>query len=733
MHRKNVSMKEHEELTGIIDRIIFKNTDTGFSVFVLQLTTQKSTIVTGQLAMLQPGEQVNISGLWTSHPKFGRQFQAISCNAQLPTNIIGIKKYLGSGLIKGIGKIYAQKIVEQFKENTLEIIDKKPEQLRIIPGIGDKRLATIIQAWHDQKEISTLMVFLQEKEVSPTFATKIYKTYGNESLIILQQNPYRIVEDIWGIGFKTADTLAQKLGLDPTSIKRIKAGVCYLIAHATNNGHLYCDLEEIKKTVDELLMLNKEHAIKIKHALHQLHDEGKIKVITHNDAHYITLTPYYFTEKNVAQKFITLSNSPSNYMYNINAIYKYISQNTAHNKIYLNDEQQQGIIASLQHKITVITGGPGTGKTTLIRTLVHIFESAHIRYKLAAPTGRAAKRMSEGTGKSAVTLHRLLSFDPHTMGFNYNEQNALPLDFLIVDEASMIDIFLAHALLKAIPNNAHLLFIGDIDQLPSVGAGNMLNNLIESNYVPCIRLKHIFRQAQDSLIIVNAHNINNGKFPSSTASSTKKDFFYIKETDPTQLIPHLHLLFTQKAQQFAIQPHDIAILVPMNRGLIGTHQLNHELQSFLNPQKHPYILHRGTQYKISDKVMQIKNNYEKFVFNGDVGFITSVNTEDETLIVDYNGHTVEYEKTELDELVLAYAITIHKSQGSEYPGIIVPIFMQHFMLLQRNLIYTAITRAKKLCVFIGDPKAIAIGIKNNKTIKRITFLKEFLTSDLSCR
>lgn len=727
-------MNQHEELKGIVDRFLFQSAQTGFSVFVLQVSSDKSTIVTGHVPNVHPGEQVTLEGTWITHPKFGRQFQAVRCVQHMPTSVIGLKKYLGSGLIKGIGKGYAEKLVNRFGQNILTIIDTQPERLKEIDGIGDKRVEQITTAWKDQKEISTIMVFLQDKGISPAYATKIYKKYGQESIAFITENPYRLIEDIWGIGFKTADAIAQNLGFEKHSIKRIKAGITHAISLATSQGHLYCELTALKEKTVELLEL--EHTDRdelLKQALHDLYNADKIKLLSHQEQHFITLSQYYFSEYGVAQKILNLLAYQSPFQFDIDQIYTLLRVTDGKNVI-LNEDQQRAIMACLQNKVTVITGGPGTGKTTLIKKLLHILDDHKIQYRLAAPTGRAAKRMMEGTGRHAMTLHRLLEFDVSTMGFSHHEQNALKLDFLIVDEASMIDIFLAHALLKALPLTAHLILIGDVDQLPSVGAGNFLNDLIASKNIISIRLHQIFRQSQDSLIIVNAHRINKGEFPLSGTPDTKKDFIFIKEEEPERVVEHLKALYDYKLKALRMSIHDSIVLVPMNRGVVGTINLNHHLQNILNPQEtQQQITVFGTAFKVGDKVMQLRNNYDKIVFNGDIGTIELLDPEEQTLSVRFDDRLVEYTRDELDELVLAYAISIHKSQGSEYDVAIIPLFMQHFMLLQRNLIYTAITRAKKLCIFIGQPKAIAMGIKNNKNILRTTFLQHYLTATVSCR
>ncbi|MCX5925385.1 MAG: ATP-dependent RecD-like DNA helicase [Candidatus Dependentiae bacterium] len=724
-------MNETDLLSGTVEKILFQNTENGFTVLLLTRTANNSVTVKGYLPAIHPGEQIQVSGSWIMHPKFGKQFEAKSCTAQVPTSILGLKKYLASGLIKGIGPVYAEKLVSYFGEQVLTIIDEFPSRLQEVPGIGAKRVDTIISAWKDQKEISHIMVFLQEKNISPAYAAKIYKKYGNDSIAVVIENPYRLADEIWGIGFKVADQIALNMGFALDSIKRIKSGILFCLSTIIQNGHLYIEVDELKKNTTELLGLD-QPTTPLKNALHDLYNTQKISLVSHNDAHYVALTRYYFAEKGVAYKIKKLLEMPPEHQFDINTIYQSMRENQQ-DTISLNEAQQAGIISCLQHKITIITGGPGTGKTTLIKTLLSILDENGQTYKLAAPTGRAAKRIHEGTGRYAETLHRLLEFDVSTMNFTKNEQNAIKTHFLIIDEASMIDIFLANAVLKAMPFNAHLILIGDINQLPSVGAGNFLSDVIASNSVPCIRLSTIFRQAQNSLIIINAHKINNGEFPASSLPDTRRDFLYIKEQEPENVRAHLEHIIKKGLATFGLKPEDMIVLVPMNRGSVGTQKINYDLQQILNAREKDHVLHAGVMFKVDDRVMQIRNNYDKNVFNGDIGTIENVDKKDHLLHVRYPDKTVEYEFTELDELVLAYAISIHKSQGSEYPAVIIPLFMQHFMLLQRNLLYTAITRAKKLCILIGEPKAIAMSVNNDKGLVRTTFLKEYLTSDLECR
>lgn len=729
-------MQEQELISGTIERFLFQSDENGFAVFVVKPSGRDTITVKGYVPHAQAGQEVQLKGSWVFHQKFGKQFEATQCTQIVPNSIMGLKKYLGSGLIKGIGPSYAEKLVDHFGMAILTVIDEEPHRLEEVPGISTKRIEQISTAWKDQKEIANLMVFLQEKGITPGLAARIYKKYRHESMAVLIENPYRVADEIWGVGFKTADDIAQKIGFEAHAPQRIAAGILYTISTATGQGHLYVELADLKAKTLELLELKTAHEPLLKSALHSLYNKHKIVLVTDSmngtDVHYITLSSFYYSEKSVAAKVTTLLDRPSPHTFNIDAIYQKLRMPQP-GEIELNDDQQRGILSCLQHKVTIITGGPGTGKTTLIKKLLTLLDQEHKSYKLAAPTGRAAKRIIEGTGKFAMTVHRLLEFDPRSMGFTYNETHALKLDFLIIDESSMIDIFLANAILKALPATAHVVFIGDIDQLPSVGAGAVLTDLIESKKVPCVRLTHIFRQAQNSLIVVNAHKINRGEFPATFLPDAKKDFFFIKEPQPEQIENHLKQILFGSLKKQGIPLDDTIVLTPMNRGIVGTVSLNHMLQGILNPGATPEkIVYGGTTFKKNDKVMQIRNNYDKNVFNGDIGIISQVDTENKEIFVSYSDKkVVAYDFVELNELVLAYAISIHKSQGSEYAAVIIPLFMQHFMLLQRNLVYTALTRAKKVCYFVGQPKALAVALRNAKGNTRLTFLKKFITGELS--
>lgn len=730
-------MSDYTELSGSVEKSLFKNDDNGYMVFALKVNARETITVTGFMPDLHEGAQVTVKGEWSFHPKFGRQFAAKECSTQLPKSVIGIEKYLASGMIKGIGPAFAKRLVSRFGERTLDVIDKSPEQLYDVPGVGRKRVEQIITAWQDQKEISKVMVFLQERDVSTGFAAKIYKQYGAQSIEAISANPYRLIDDIWGVGFKMADQLAIKLGFAFDSMPRIQAGILHAIGQAIQYGHLYKLVSEVEPETRELLELHEDKLPLIKQALRSLYDQGKMIIVTYEDQHYASLPVYYYSERGIAQKLLAFGKSKSiDWGFDSDAVYKDL-RSAPEGGLQLNEEQQAGVMACLHNKVSVITGGPGTGKTTLLKVLLGVLEKQRVRVRLAAPTGRAAKRMFEGTGKPTETLHRMLEFTPGSMGFARNEQNAIQADFVVVDEASMIDVFLMHSLLKALPDTAHLIFLGDVDQLPSVGPGNVLRDIIESGVVSVTRLRHIFRQAQDSMIIVNAHRVNTGEFPTSKGASekSKKDFGFIKKDQPEEMFGLLRKVYLGTLKSRGLSHHQAVVLTPMNRGVAGTQRLNQELQSIVNPPKkeQPHVSRMGYEFRPGDRVMQIRNNYDKFVFNGDIGYISRIEPNDSELFVQFGERELMYKYLELSELVLAYAISIHKSQGSEFDAVIIPIFMQHFMLLQRNLIYTAITRAKKLCLLVGQPRAIAMGIKNEKGSVRTTFLKQYLTTDLEAR
>lgn len=711
-----------EFLSGVVERITFANEDNGFTVAKLKSKGFPELItIVGSMAVVNIGAVVRLKGEWKIDSKFGRQFCVSEYQETMPATILGIEKYLGSGLIKGIGPVNAKRIVKHFGLETIQVIEEQPERLVEVGGIGAKRVAMIQVAWAEQKEIKNIMLFLQSHGVSTSFAVKIFKTYQADSIKVVQENPYRLADDIWGIGFKTADIIASKMGFDPLSYERCRSGLMYVLNEFANEGHCFARQEDLVAKAEKMLEIPAEM---IQRTLGQMVDEKSV-IVDDGDAVY--LPPFYYSEVGVANKIkelVTLSGK-----LNTTEVDRLVAQIEQQAGITYDSVQKAAIVQAAQSKFMVLTGGPGTGKTTTTNAIIKVFESMGATILLAAPTGRAAKRMTEATGIESKTIHRLLEFKPGE-GYKKNEENLLDCDVLIIDESSMMDIILFYNVLKAVPREAILLLVGDIDQLPSVSAGNVLHDIIASQAVPVVRLQQIFRQAQGSMIITNAHRINQGQMPVLKAGK-EADFFFIEAESPDQIVERIkELCATRLPAYYRVNPkEDIQVLCPMQRGETGAFNLNQVLQDTLNPQS-VYIKYGGVQYRLNDKVMQIKNNYDKNVFNGDIGVITQLDQEDKTLLITFDGHPVEYDATELDEVVLAYATTIHKSQGSEYPIVVAPFSMQHYMMLQRNLLYTCVTRAKKIMVLVGSKKAVAMSIHNNKIISRNTMLAARLQDNI---
>jgi exodeoxyribonuclease V alpha subunit len=714
------------KIAGTIDRFIFTNQENGYTVCVLTIDKQQAITASGILPHTAVGQEVELIGSWVMHKKFGRQFAITQCIQKVPSTLTGLKKYLGSGLIKGIGASYAEKLVDHFGTTILTVIETEPERLQEVAGIGGKRVELITKSFIEHKDVAHIMVFLQGYGISPAYAAKIYKQYRGRTVDILKENPYRLADEVWGIGFKLADEIAQKLGFHKDTPKRINAGIIYALQLCAQAGHSYREKHELLDKAAELLEIERDL---LTESLNDLILQERIKLVQFQEKEYCALMAHYQAERSVAQKLRDLLHYPHAQQTDVSRIYtSLLTQKPG--EITLNEDQQKSILHIFQHKVTVITGGPGTGKTTLIRKLISILDQEKINYKLAAPTGRAAKRISEQTGKFATTLHRLLEIDPQTFTFVHNESNALKLQMLIVDESSMIDIFLANALLKALPAHATVVFLGDIDQLPSVGPGNFLADCLASTTITQVRLTHIFRQAQNSLITLNAHRIITGQAPIKYSPEARNDFIFIHEDDPENLFKQITECYKTHLKIHNIPQENSALLTPMNRGIAGNFTLNHNLQEFLNGGQGTALTRGNTTFKVRDKVMQIRNNYEKMVFNGDCGTIHDINHTDEMLTVIFQDKQVIYDFDEVHELILAYSMTIHKSQGSEYDAVIIPLFMQHYTLLARNLIYTAITRAKKLCIIIGQPKAVHCALAQARVVQRMTFLTQFLDGKL---
>ncbi len=713
---------------GLLERIIYYNEENDFVVAKLQEKGKRElTTIVGNLFGISIGESLKLYGRWVHNKKFGEQFQVENYEITVPATLHGIKKYLGSGLIKGIGPIMSERIVKKFGLETLEIIEKTPERLSEVEGIGSKRIAMITKAWEEQKEIKEIMIFLQGHGVSIAYSAKIYKQYGKRSIEVVKENPYCLARDIHGIGFITADKIAQNIGIDPNSLIRAKAGVIYVLNELTEDGHVYYPEKDLVNKANEILKVEREIIPK---AIAELSIEKEIFIEEINgvgESKAVYLSPFYIAETGIAQRFKALKEFSSSIRpINPEKAIEWVQQKL---KIELAEKQKEAITLAGGSKVLIITGGPGTGKTTIITAILRIFQQLKLRILLAAPTGRAAKRMSEATGWEAKTIHRLLEYSPDKCGFKRDQNNPLEADVVIIDEASMIDTLLMYHLLKAIPSWAHLILVGDIDQLPSVGPGNVLKDIIDSGIFKVVRLTEIFRQAQESMIVVNAHRVNCGEFPSLKETERKEsiDFYFIQEEEPEKILDMIVTLCAERIpKRFGFHPiRDIQVLTPMHKGIIGAINLNIELQRALNSNQQ-FIIHGSRTFKLGDKVMQIANNYDKEVFNGDIGWISKINEEDKEIVIDFDGRLINYDYSDLDEIALAYAISVHKSQGSEYPVVIFPVTTQHYVLLQRNLIYTGITRAKKLVVLIGTKKALAIAIKNNKPQLRFTNLSNRL-------
>ena len=706
-------------LRCVVERITYQNDDNGYSVIKVKAKGFADLVtVVGSMAAVNVGCVLSMQGEWKTDAKYGRQFSVIKWEETLPATVYGIEKYLGSGLIKGIGPMYAKKIVEKFGEDTLQIIEETPDELINVDGIGGKRVAMIKKAWIEQKEIKNVMLFLTEHGVSTAYAVRIYKTYENKSIEIVRENPYKLADDIWGVGFKTADKIAEKLGFDKECYVRCRSGILYTLNELSNDGHCYAGREQLTDTAAELLGIDKS---RITMTVDEMINEKSI-IKDEPDALYIP--PLYYSEVGAASRLFDIQTSIASKI--SGEINKNVDIKSA---IEYSDAQKDAMKQALLSKILVITGGPGTGKTTTILGIISLLQRLNLKILLCAPTGRAAKRMSETCGFESKTIHRLLGFKPPN-GYEHDADNPLDGDVLIVDECSMIDVVLMNSLLKAVSDEMKIIFVGDVDQLPSVGAGNVLSDIIESGVIPVVKLDTIFRQAQGSDIIKNAHLINHGKLPSLN-NGKQSDFFFI-ETDPEDnaSIPQtiVDLCKTRLSRHYGVNPvNDIQVLCPMNRSENGASNLNAILQAALNPNHDGSSLRRGgTEYRLGDKVMQIRNNYEKNVFNGDIGIIKSVDMDERALSVDFDNQIVEYDVSELDELVLSYAITIHKSQGSEYPIVIMPFTMQFYVMLQRNLLYTGITRAKKAIVLVGTKKAVSYAVRNSDVAKRNTGLAKRL-------
>ena len=717
-----------DRLRCVVERVTYQNETNGYSVIKCRAKGYADLItVVGSMPEVHVGSVLTLSGEWTVNPKFGRQFTVSGFEETLPATVYGIEKYLGSGLVKGIGPKFAARIVRAFGAETLNVIEEDPDALLRVPGIGKLRVERIKKSWDEQKEIKNIMLFLQGHDVSTTHATKIYKTYGSDSIRVVKENPYRLADDIWGIGFRTADTIAEKLGVEKETAVRLRSGLLYTLNRLSDEGHCYARRDQLLKTGAELLAVEESVLPAVLDEMVR-QDDVKTEMIDGEDSApgetAVYLPPFWFAETGTAKRLKQIFSSPASVKVKPQGLEERIRRVTGLN---YDPAQMDAIRCAAGSKILILTGGPGTGKTTTTLGILTAFRQAGAKILLAAPTGRAAKRLSETTGMEARTIHRLLEFKPPE-GCQKNEQNPLEGDVLILDECSMIDIMLMYSLLKAVPDSMTLIFVGDVDQLPSVGAGNVLRDLIDAGVFPVVRLTKIFRQAAASRIITNAHRINRGRMP-DLSNGKQSDFFFLEEEDPETAAQEIVRLVKERLPR-AYGTRDIQVLTPMQRGAVGAANLNQVLQAALNAEA-AGLRRGGTDYRLHDKVMQIRNNYDKEVFNGDIGTVCRVNTEDRELTVSFDGREVLYDVTELDELVLAYAATVHKSQGSEYPIVVMPVLMTHYVMLQRNLVYTGVTRAKKLMVMIGSTKALALAVRNVTVTRRNTMLKERLKNPAS--
>lgn len=715
--------QEKEFLSGIIERITYHNEENGFYVLRVKVKSCRDlTTVIGKTPTAAVGEYIKCSGIWHNDRNHGKQFKADFLKSLPPNSLEGIEKYLGSGLIKGIGPHFAKKLVGAFGEEVFDIIESKPRLLSTIGGIGKMRADSICRNWQDQKIVREIMVFLQSHGIGTARATRIFKTYGNDAIETVSNNPYCLARDIRGIGFASADNIANNLGIDRNSLIRAKAGISHILLEATSDGHCGLPQEMLIEQSSKLLEIESELLIE---AMNQEINDNILVADELGDLSMIFLLGFYIQEKKIAEKLLLLKKgelpwSQDKLQQRLKSAEKKLS-------ITLASNQRNAILTALQNKVMVITGGPGTGKTTIMQVLLNILSNDNLKIKLCAPTGRAAKRLSEATKLDAVTIHRLLEIDSAYGGFKHNENNLLDCNYLIIDEASMVDTKLCYALLKASPDKTALLIIGDIDQLPSVGAGQILKDIISSEIITTIKLTEIFRQSSQSQITTNAHRINKGLMPILN-NQDETDFYFIEAEEGDDIINKAILIVKERApKKFKLHPvNDIQLLCPMQRGGVGARSMNIELQRTLNPNCNSGISKYGQIFAVGDKVMQTENDYDKEIYNGDIGRIISIDQINQELYIKFDDREVLYGYTDLDQITLAYATTIHKSQGSEYPAVIIPLNMQSYMMLQRNLIYTAITRAKRLVIIIGQKKALAIAVKNNQSSARYTKLQEWL-------
>jgi exodeoxyribonuclease V alpha subunit len=703
----------------VVERLTFSDPETHYAVVRLRVKGRREPVtVVGPLAGTREGEQLELKGHYEVHPKWGEQFKVTWWYAVLPATVAGIQKYLASGLVKGIGAELAKRLVAHFGPDTLKIIDDTPERLAEVPGIGAKRIQQIKKDWQEHRGAREFLVALQGLGLSLGFATKVYKQYGDQAMAVATANPYQLALDIQGLGFVTADNLAARLNLDPLTPARLAAGLLHVLETKAGEGHVYVPEEMLLQEAGELLKVFRQPLSKI---LEHLAREGRVVLQDLAEGRGVFRKPAWVAETGIARDLTRLKTTPAPPApLHLDDL---ISQVQEERGITLSDEQARAVALALKEKLAIITGGPGTGKTTIVSCILDLYQRLGARVRLMAPTGRAAKRLSETTGAEAATIHRALEFSPQTGGFRRNASEPLRADVIVIDEMSMVDTYLMYHLLRAVPPGARLVMVGDVHQLPAVGPGNVLKDLMDSGVVPVARLTQIYRQAQQSLIVVNAHRINQGGFPELAGLDDEKDFVFIPRQEPAAIKGSLiNLVVNELPKRYGFDPvRDIQVITPMHRGAVGVQTLNHELQQRLNGRA-PRFTFGARVFRRGDKVMQLRNNYYKEVFNGDIGQVTGLNPATGQLLVEFDGRTVAYDPGEGEEITLAYAVTVHKAQGSEFPGVLLVLTTHHYLLLQRNLLYTALTRGRRLVVLVGTKKALAMAIKNDRPVRRYTDL-----------